>query len=80
MELVVRKAAKLEVVPRGLIVMSVTTGMTLEQAQVLSELFSGRAGLLASPAPCNMAHLQAYYSRSVMNTHACSVSRTTEQT
>ena len=71
---------KLQVVPTGAIVVSVTTGMTLQQAQVLSELFSGRAGLVASPAPCNMAQLQAYYSRSVMYTLACSVYRTTEQT
>ena len=77
------KAAKitsmLEVVPTGVSAWSVATGMTLEQAQVLSELFSGRAMMVASPAPCNMAQLQAYYSRSVMHTHACGVSRITEQ-
>lgn len=38
-------------------------GMNLEQARVLAELFSGKGGLLANPQPCNMAHLQAYYSR-----------------
>lgn len=37
--------------------------MSLEQAQVLAELFSSKAGLVASPAPCNMAELQAYYTR-----------------
>ena len=64
---------------RATVYLSVITGVSLEQAQVLSELFSGRAGLVASPAPCNMAQLQAYYSRSVMYINACSVSRTTEQ-
>lgn len=48
-------------------------GMSLEQAQALSELFSGKAGLVATPAPCNMAQLQAYYSRSVMYNHASSI-------
>ena len=38
-------------------------GMSLQQAQVLAELFSGKAGLLASPAACNMAELQAFYHR-----------------
>ena len=38
-------------------------GLSLEQAQVLAELFSTRFGLLANPAPCNIAELQSYYSR-----------------
>lgn len=54
-------------------------GMSLEQAQVLSELFSGRAGLVATPAPCNMAQLQAYYSRSVKHSHAGSMNWSTKQ-
>ena len=38
--------------------------LSVEQAQVLAELFSGRNGLLSQPVPCNIAELQAYYSRS----------------
>ncbi|DBA85094.1 TPA: hypothetical protein ACH3X2_005818 [Trebouxia sp. C0005] len=38
-------------------------GMSLEQAQLLAELFSGKNGLLSTPLPCNIAELQAYYSR-----------------
>ena len=47
----------------GLNLCNLHAGISLEQAQVLAELFSSKAGLLASPAPCNMAELQAYYTR-----------------
>lgn len=30
---------------------------------MLAALFSGKAGLLAEPSPCNLAELQVYYSR-----------------
>lgn len=42
----------------------VVADMSVEQAQVLAELFSGRTGLLSQSVPCNIAELQAYYSRS----------------
>ena len=37
--------------------------MSLQQAQVLAELFSGKNGLLANPVSCTIAELQAYQSR-----------------
>lgn len=40
-------------------------GLTLEQAQVLAELFSGKGAMLATPVPCTIAELQAYYARYV---------------
>ena len=46
--------------------MTVIAGLSLEQAQVLAELFSGKTGMLANPAPCTIAELQNYYSRCVL--------------
>ena len=43
--------------------LTVFAGLSLEQAQVLAELFSGKTGMLANPAPCTIAELQNYYSR-----------------
>ena len=42
----------------------VVADLSVEQAQVLAELFSGKNGLLSQSVPCNIAELQAYYSRS----------------
>lgn len=49
-------------------------GTSLEQAQLLAELFSGKNGLLSSPLPCNIAELQAYYSRLALHLLTVTVS------